>query len=78
MDRQTVIDSIVPIAREVFGKPELEWSDSLDATQVDTWTSLAFMQLLGKVEDSFGFKFSMLEVIRIRNMGALADAVMKH
>lgn len=78
MDRKDVLERIAPIAREVFEKPDLELSDTLDATQVDTWTSYAFMQLLGKVEEEFGFKFTMMELIKIRNIGTLVDVVMQH
>ena len=78
MDRNDIMERIVPIAREVFEKPELELCDSLDATQVDTWTSYAFMQLLEKVEKEFGFKFKMMELIKIRNIGTLVDVVMQH
>ena len=78
MDRKDAMDRIVPIARKVFEKPDLELSDTLDATQVDTWTSYAFMQLLGKVEEEFGFKFTMMELIKIRNIGTLVDVVMQH
>ena len=78
MDRKDVMDRIVPIARKVFEKPDLELCDTLDATQVDTWTSFAFMQLLEKVEEEFGFKISMLELIKIRNIGTLVDVVVQH
>ena len=78
MDRKLVVERIAPIAREVFEDTNLEMSDSLDATQVDTWTSLTFMQLLGKVEEEFGFKFSMMELIKIRTMGDLVNVVMQH
>jgi acyl carrier protein len=78
MDRKLVVERIAPIAREVFEDPNLEMSDSLDATQVDNWTSLTFMQLLGKVEEEFCFKFSMMELIKIRTMGDLVNVVMQH
>lgn len=78
MDRNDIMERIVPIAREVFEKPELELCDTLDATQVDTWTSYAFMQLLEKVEKEFGFKFKMMELIKIRNIGTLIDVVTQH
>lgn len=78
MDRKDVLERIAPIAREVFEKPDLELCDALDATQVDTWTSFAFMQLLGKVEKEFGFRFTMMELIKLRNIGSLVDVVMQH
>lgn len=78
MDREIVINRITPLVREAFGKPALELTDELDATQVDTWTSFAFMQLLERVEVEFGFKFKMMELIGIRNIGSLVDAIAKH
>ena len=78
MDRIDVLNRIAPSAREVFEKPDLELCDTLDATQLDTWTSFAFMQMLGKVEEEFGFKFSMMELIKIRNIGTMVDVVMQH
>ena len=78
MDRIDVLNRMAPIAREVFEKPDLELCDTLDATQVDTWTSFAFMQMLGKVEEEFGFKFSMMELIKVRNIGTMVDVVMQH
>lgn len=78
MDRNDVMDRIAPIAREVFEKPDLELRDTMDATQVDTWTSFAFMQLLEKVEKEFDFKFTMMELIKLRNIGTLVDVIMQH
>lgn len=78
MDRKDVKERIVPIAREVFEKSDLELYDTLDATQVDTWTSFTFMRLLEKIEGEFGFKFTMMELIKIRNIGTLIDVVMQH
>ena len=78
MDRKEVVNRIAPMAREVFEKPDLELYDTLDATQVDTWTSFAFMQLLGKIEEEFGFRFKMMELIKIQNIGTLVDVVMQH
>jgi len=78
MVRQEIIDRITPICRTVFSLPDLELTESLDATQVDTWTSLSFMQLLTKVEEEFGFRFKMMELLRIRNIGTLVDAIASH
>jgi acyl carrier protein len=78
MNREEIVNRITPIAREVFGKPALQLTDELDATQVDTWTSFAFMQLLERVEAEFGFKFKMMELLGIRNIGTLVDAIAKH
>lgn len=78
MKREDVVYRITPIVRDVFGKPALELTYDLDATQVDTWTSLAFTQLLEKIEEEFGFKFKMMELLSVRNIGTLVDVIAKH
>ena len=71
METKEIKERITPIAREVFKMPDLVLIESLDATQIDTWTSLSFMLLLSKVEEEFGFKFKMIELLKIRNIGNL-------
>ena len=78
MDRNELTLEIQGIAREIFAKPDLEINDTMSAADVDTWTSLSFMQFLTSIEDKYGFKFKMMELLQLRNMGAVVDATMKH
>lgn len=78
MEREQLKDEIQVIAREIFAKPELEITDAMGAADVDTWTSLSFMQFLTTIEDKYGFKFKMMELLQLRNMGAVIDATLKH
>lgn len=78
MDRNELSLEIQEIAREVFGQPGLVISDAMSATDVDTWTSLSFMQFLTAIEDKYSFKFKMMELLQLRNMGAVIDATLRH
>lgn len=78
MEREDLKNEIQEIAREIFAKPELLINDAMGAADVDTWTSLSFMQFLTAIEDKYGFKFKMMELLQLRNMGAVIDATMKH
>lgn len=78
MSREELKVEIEAIAREVFQKPELVVNDAMNAADVDTWTSLSFMQFLTAIEDKYGFKFKMMELLQLRNMGAVIDATLKH
>ena len=66
------------IARDIFAKPELVITDTMGASDVDTWTSFSFMQFLTAIEDKYGFKFKMMELLQLRNIGAVIDATLKH
>ena len=78
MEREDLKNEIQEIAREIFAKPELEINDVMEAADVDTWTSLSFMQFLTAIEDKYGFKFKMMELLQLRNMGAIVDASLRH
>mgnify|MGYP003486160171 CR=1 FL=1 len=78
MNREQLVEEIQAIAREIFAKQELVITDTMSAADVDTWTSLAFMQFLTAIEDKYGFKFKMMELLQLRNMGAVIDATLKH
>ena len=78
MNREQLVEEIQGIAREIFAKPELVITGAMGAADVDTWTSLSFMQFLTAIEDKYGFKFKMMELLQLRNIGAVIDATLKH
>lgn len=78
MERNKLKEEIQVVARDVFAKPELVIADAMSATDVDTWTSLSFMQFLTAIEEKYGFKFKMMELLQLRNIGAVIDTTMKH
>ena len=78
MDRSELKSEIQAIARDIFEKPELLITDAMGASDVDSWTSLSFMQFLTTIEDKYGFKFKMMELLQLRNMGAVVDATLNH
>ena len=78
MNRIEIIEKLTPIAREVFANEALEITDDLSAANVSTWTSLAFMQFLTEIENQFGFKFKMMEILKLQSMGAIIDSIQTH
>lgn len=78
MTRLEIIDILTPIVREVFQNENMVISDDMSAENVDDWTSLSFMQLLTKIEEKFGFRFKMMELIQLKTMGDIIDAMEKH
>lgn len=78
MTREEIINQLTPIAREVFAKPDLVITDELSYANLDSWTSLAFMQFLTAIEEHFGFKYKMMEIIRLQNMKAVILSIQNH
>ena len=78
MTREAIIEQLTPIARAMFKDETLVVSDDLSAANVPTWSSMSFMMFLTEIENHFGFKFKMMEILTLKNMGAIIDAVAKH
>ena len=78
MNREQLVEEVQEIAREIFDDPELVITDAMGAADVDTWTSLSFMQFLTALENKYGFRFKMMELLQLRNMGAVIDMTLRH
>ena len=78
MTREEIISQLTPIARVMLKDETLVISDDLSAVNVPNWTSLSFMMLLTEIENHFGFKFKMMEILKLQNMGAIIDSIQTH
>lgn len=78
MEKQEVVARLTLIAQKVFENENLVLADELSAENVDTWTSLSFMQFLTDIEKEFGFKFRMMELLSLKNMGDVINAICNH
>lgn len=78
MERSEIIAQLTNIASEIFQIENLVLTEDMSATNVDAWTSLTFMQLLTAIEIHFGFKFKMMELIKIKNIGDLLNSISSH
>lgn len=56
---------------------EVDLKDETTAPEVEGWDSLAHISLLAAVEDEFGFKFKMKEVVGLKNVGEMVDIILK-
>ena len=77
MTKKHIVEKLTPMVREAFGNAELVVDPTMSAETVDGWTSLAFMRLLSQVAQDFGVKFKIMELIAIRTLGDLVDAIEK-
>lgn len=78
MTREEIISQLTPIVQAMLKDDTLVISDDLSAANVPTWTSLSFMMLLTEIENHFGFKFKMMEILKLQNMGAIIDSIQTH
>ena len=67
---QEIFDRLNDVFRDVFD------DDSLSvAADIEDWDSLSHITLVSAVEDEFRMKFSMKEVVEMKNVGEMAAIV---
>lgn len=72
---QEIMDRLNAIFQDVFDDDTLTVSPTTTAKDVEDWDSLTHITLIGAVEDEFRMKFSMKEVVEMKNVGELIDIV---
>jgi acyl carrier protein len=77
MDRSEVFAKFSDIVRALFDEYEGPVTPELNASQVEQWDSLANVQLMVMVEQSFKIRFSTGDISKLQNLDDLASLVMK-
>lgn len=75
VESSEILARLSEIAGEHFDLPGIVLTPETTATDVPGWDSLAHIQLLMMVENSFGVRFKASEVSSFANVGQLADRI---
>lgn len=75
MEREQIIEKLTIVFRNTFEKGDLELTEDMTASDVDSWDSLTHMVLIGDIEKEFGIKFKLKELNKMNTVGNLIDIV---
>ena len=70
-----IYERLNDIFRDVFDDDSLSVSPATTAADIEDWDSLSHITLMAAVEDEFRMKFSMKEVVEMKNVGEMAAIV---
>ena len=73
MEREAIFERLNQVFREVFDDETLTVNDDTTAADIDGWDSLIHITLISAVEEAFGVTFNMRDVVRMQNVGDMAD-----
>ena len=76
MTREEVFARLNEGFRDVFDDEEITVSDATTADDIEEWDSLEHINLLAAVEQEFGMKFNMGQVVSMKNVGEMADIIL--
>ena len=77
MSREEVFERLDQVFQDVFDDESLYVGDGTTAADVEGWDSLEHIDLMASVEKAFGIRFSMGEITRMKNVGEMADLILK-
>lgn len=75
MDRNEIIEKLTAIFHEVFNDNAIVIRDDMTAADVENWDSLTHMLMISKVEETFGIKFKLKELNKLKMVADLINTV---
>lgn len=69
MNNEEITGKVQEIFRDVFQAPELVINPEMTANDVDKWDSLTHLTMIARVEEAFGFRFKLKEMVKMKNVG---------
>ncbi len=76
MTREEVFSTLNEVFRDVFDDASITVNDATTSADIEEWDSLEHISLIAAVEQEFGMKFSMGQVVAMKNVGEMADIIL--
>lgn len=73
MEKKAIIEQLTEIFHEVFNDDTIILHEEMTANDVDNWDSLTHMQMISAVEKTFGIKFKLREINKLKTVGNLIE-----
>lgn len=77
MTNQEIFEKLGEIFSDVFDE-EITVTAETTSADVEEWDSLTHITLISEVEEAFGFKFAMKDVLGMKNVGEMAQIIAKN
>ena len=75
-DEAQLFEKINEVFHTVFADDGINVNRETTAEDIDEWDSLMHITLIGEMESTFGIKFSMKEIVGMKNVGEMADIIL--
>lgn len=76
MTREEVFTTLNEVFRDVFDDEAITVTDATTSGDIEDWDSLEHINLIAAVEQEFGMKFSMGQIVTMKNVGEMVDIIM--
>lgn len=76
MSREEVYVKLNEVFRDVFDDEDIEVNAETTADDIEDWDSLEHINLVAAVEQEFDIKFTMAQVVGMKNVGEMVDIIL--
>ncbi|MFT3904128.1 MAG: acyl carrier protein [Niabella sp.] len=75
MDTKDILNELNQIFRKVLKRDNIELENETTARDIEGWDSLTNMILVNEVETKFGVRFTFRDIMRLKNVGDMCNAI---
>ena len=75
MTREEIYADLNEVFRDVFDDESITVTDETTADDIDDWDSLEHINLIAAVEQQFGIKFNMGQIVTMKNVGEMVTII---
>lgn len=76
MTREDVFIKLNEIFQEVFDDEEIEVTETTTSDDIEDWDSLEHINLIAAIEQEFDIKFTMAQVVEMKDVGEMVDIIL--
>ena len=76
MEREELFKRLNEVFRDVFDDDSITVNETTTADDIEDWDSLEHINLMAAVEKEFEIKFSMGQIVTMKNVGEMADIIL--
>ena len=76
MTREAIYEKLKEVFQDVFDDDSITVNAETTADDIEDWDSLEHINLVSAVEKEFGVKFTMAQVVGMKNVGEMVDVIL--
>ena len=76
MTREAIYGKLNEVFQDVFDDDSITVNAETTADDIEDWDSLEHINLVSAVEKEFGVKFTMAQVVGMKNVGEMVDVIL--
>ena len=76
MTRETIYEKLNEVFQDAFDDDSITVNAETTADDIEDWDSLEHINLVSAVEKTFGVKFTMAQVVGMKNVGEMVDVIL--